>query len=143
MICKGRLVTFETMDGAFLATPRDWLLWHDTEGDFIGQCVLLVAPGQKHFKGRSSSDSDQQEKLDRYYGDSVKDWKTLLVDIPQGGWKPMGLIRRILYVRDGEYAGRYQHPFAEPQQLYECLSPPAVKIDLGECVWNHRGIVSP
>lgn len=143
MICRGRHVTFETVGGDFLVCPRDWLLWQDVTEDFISSCTLLVAPWSLLFKGQSGSDEVQGKLLDKYYGKDVRDYETLIVDIPRKGWEPVDRVTRILYTRDGHLEGRYQHPFTSPQKLQGCDTPAAVKIDLGVCVWNERGIVSP
>lgn len=144
MIVKGREISVQMKTGEVLVYPPDWLLVHDEAADIVRSCDALFLPAHFHHKGRSGADKFQAGKLDEYYGEKVKEWATLAVDVPENGWEYLGVVSRIFYTRDGEHEGEYDHPFLDGVRLYECTTMPAAKLRLPDgCVWNWRGFVSP
>ena len=116
LIAKGSNVRLVLADGRSVRAPGGML--HDPNGKAWPRCSVLVGPFQK---GREPIQKDLGAR--KYFG---ADYNASLgsANIPDDknldGWKKVGDVRQIFYVRTGNvYGGTlFQHPFKPHAKLY-------------------------
>jgi len=132
-------VAFDLADGKHLKLPSSYGTIHDQAGAVLPRCVVFFGPFKKT---RKRVEMDRAER--RYFGSDHRAVLAELPKIPKEGWKRVGEVVMIYYVRRGSRApGGFHHPFKtrhpvlyKQERLY--------KLDLGEnCIVDDRGYVFP
>lgn len=135
-------VAFDLTNGRTVVLPKSYGTFHDSKGIVLPRCVVFFGPWKKT-STRAKMDRDQR----RYFGADHKAFIAKLPEIPVGGWKKVGDVTMIYYVRRGarkDAAGKgFHHPYkSEHPVLYK--QGRLYKLDLGSnCVVDDRGYVFP
>jgi hypothetical protein len=129
-------VAFEMADGKMRRLPATYGTIHDQEGKVLPKCSVFFGPYKKLGRKVEMSRSDR-----RYFGGEYKAQLAKLPKIPVAGWKEIGPVAKIFYVRKGTRApGGYHHPFAEGHRPVLFKSGRIYRLDLGSaCLVDDRG----
>jgi hypothetical protein len=140
IVAKGDHVFFTMVNGKIVRCPRSYKILHDTEGEHFGKCTVL-------FRNVSGTEwtAPLRGKARAYFGAR---YDLRLLKVPRwpaaSSFKVVGPVQQIDYVRYGEYAGPYFHPFKLGVHPILAKSGNWYRLDLGEaCVYDDRGFVFP
>ncbi len=132
-------VAFDMVDGKKLKLPASYGTLHDQEGTVLPKCDVFFGPFKKTKKPVEMSRSER-----RYFGAQHRAVLAELPKIPVDGWKKVGDVVMIYYVRRGHRApGGFHHPFkSRHPTLYK--QGRLYKLSLGTgCLVDDRGYIYP
>jgi hypothetical protein len=131
-------VKFEMADGRMVSMPAAYGTFHDPSGDVLPKCEIFFGP---YRKTRERADMNRAQR--RYFGPDHKAFIAIIPSIPKTGWREVGKVVQIFYVRRGVRApGGFHHPFkSRPGTLSK--SGRLYKLSLGNCLVDDRGYVYP
>lgn len=136
---EGNRVAFELVSGKAIRLPPSYGTIHDPSGKEIPKCVVYFGPYRK-----SSRSVEMNRSHRRYFGSDHRAKLAVVGRIPKEGWKVVGKVAMIYYVRKGTRApGAFHHPF---KSRHPTLSKSGrfYKLSLGEgCLVDDRGYVFP
>jgi hypothetical protein len=109
---------------------------HDEHGEVLPRCEIFFGPFRKTRQRVKMGRSHR-----RYFGSDHKGVLAHIPDIPKTGWKPVGKVKEIVYVRRGRYApGGFYHPYADGYRPTLSKNGRLYKISLGpNCLVDSRG----
>lgn len=119
--------------------PKGYGTFHDQKGLVLPKCQVFFG----HWK-KTSMPAKMDRSQRRYFGADHKAFMAKLPKIPVEGWKKIGDVEMIYYVRRGKRApGGFHHPYKSRHPvLYK--QGKLFKLDLGDgCVVDDRGYVFP
>jgi len=127
-------VAFEMVDGRLLRLPPSYGTFHEP-----GSCTVYFGPYKK--TGRLV-DKDKAQR--RYFGPDHKAYVAILPKLNVAGWRQVGKVSTIYYVRRGKRApGGFHHPFKSRQPMLSKAGR-LYKLSLGSgCLVDDRGYVYP
>jgi hypothetical protein len=136
-------VGFQMTKGPDIYLPAHYATFHDQSGEVLPKCDVFFGPYRKH-PGKASMGRSHS----RYFGSKHKAELANIGDIPIDGWRPIGKVEQIFYVRRGKRApGGFHHPYQSKQPtLYEIYDHGRriYKLSLGAgCLVDDRGFVYP
>jgi hypothetical protein len=140
-------VGFELSRGRILMLPPSYGTFRDPSGNILPKCDVFFGPWKKT---RERADMNASHK--RYFGASHRATLAILPKIPMTGWKRIGEVTQIFYVRRGTRApGGYHHEYKRRGWIWKNGRKPILskngrlyKLSLGEgCVVDDRGYVFP
>jgi len=148
----GHHVAFELRDGQEVILPVGYGLFYDADAEDMPRCVVVA--GAYRQTGRPM---EVTRNVEKFFGEeyTARAGKTS-VDLGalarrQGGWRELGDVAKVFYIRGGKRApGPYHHDFKDRQfwvfsakttleqsgRWYRLTLP-------GTCVINDRGFVAP
>lgn len=132
-------VAFDFANGKSLKLPAHYGTFHDQNGIVLPKCEVFFGPWKKT-KQPAKMDRSQR----RYFGADHKAFMAKLPQIPVDGWKKVGDVVMIYYVRRGTRApDGFHHPYkSKSPTLYKCGR--LYKLALGDgCLVDDRGYVFP
>lgn len=132
-------VAFEMVSGKTIRLPTSYGTIHDQEGKVLPKCDVFFGPIKNL---RQPVEMNRSHR--RYFGADYRAALSMTPNIPKDGWKKVGDVVQILYVRKGKRApGGFHHPFKSRQPtLYK--NGRLYKLSLGEgCIVDDRGYVFP
>jgi hypothetical protein len=129
-------VAFEMASGRLLTLPSSYGQIHDQEGKILPKCQIFFGPFKKTRRPVKMNSSHR-----RYFGTDYRATLAVLPDIPMDGWKKIGEVAQIFYVRKGTRApGGFHHPYKSEHRPVLYKSGRLYKLDLGEhCRVDDRG----
>jgi hypothetical protein len=104
-------------DGKFyFLLPPHYATLHDQEGEILPKCEVFFTPWKDTGRPIETTSSHR-----RYFGSSHQSKLAYLPRIYVDGWKPVGEVTQIFYVRRGTRApDGFHHPFTQhPPTLYK------------------------
>lgn len=135
-------VAFDLVDGRHIRLPKTYGTIHDQRGLVLPKCEVFFGPFHKT-KTKAKMNRDQR----RYFGSEHQAVIATLPKIPMAGWKKVGDVTMIYYVRRGvrrDAANQgFHHPFKQKHPtLYK--QGRLYKLSLGDgCLVDDRGYVVP
>jgi hypothetical protein len=133
---------FELENGKVVKLPPSYGTIHDEEGVYLPRCEVFFGAYKKTSQPAKMSRSHR-----RYFGADHKAKLARLPKIPIDGWKEVGKVSKILYVRKGTRApGGFHHPFTFNGSHRPILYKQGrlYKLSLGEgCLVDDRGYRFP
>lgn len=132
-------VVFEMANGKTIRLPASYGTFHDQEGVVLPKCDVFFGPFKKTRRPVEMNRSHR-----RYFGADYQAVLATLPKIPKDGWKKVGEVAQILYVRKGKRAsGGFHHPFKSRQPTL-WKAGRIYKLSLGDgCIVDDRGYVFP
>jgi hypothetical protein len=147
---SNRLV-FEMANGKDVKLPAHYATFHDQTGSVLPKCDVFFGPWKRR---RGKAEMGRVHR--RYFGADHQAKLADIGEIPIDGWKPIGKVHQILYVRRGTRApGGYHHKFATDFAWFFKVNQPTFftqvdqgrrlyKMSLGkDCLVDDRGFVFP
>jgi hypothetical protein len=133
-------VQFEMADGKMIRLPASYGTFHDQEGKVLPKCDVFFATYKK--TGRPAKLGLGHR---RYFGADYVAQVAVLPKIPIAGWKKIGEVAQIFYVRKGKRAsGGFHHPFAQGHRPVLYKNGRIYKLSLGSgCLVDDRGFRWP
>jgi hypothetical protein len=127
-------VAFQLVDGRLVRLPPSYGTFHEP-----GSCTVYFGP---YKKTRERADMNRSER--RYFGPDHKAYVAILPKLSVTGWKMIGKVAVIYYVRRGQRArGGFHHPFKSRQPMLSKAGR-LYKLSLGSgCLVDDRGYVYP
>jgi hypothetical protein len=132
-------VAFDMEDGRRLKLPSKYGTIHDQDGTILPKCDVFFGPWKK-----TQHPAEMSRNQRRYFGADHQAKLAKLPKIPIDGWKEIGKVVMIYYVRRGVRApGGFHHPFKSRQPtLFK--NGRFYKLSLGSgCIVDDRGYVFP
>lgn len=155
LVVTGTRVTFEMADGGeVVVRPRCGMML-DTEGTHWAKCSLLVGP---YDKGSAARHEIITRGARAYLGRNhvIREGSVDLPPRALSGWKRIGPVTRIWYVRGGtKYPGPFKHQFGKPgflTRLFKGVGKKPILYTRGAflrlemqsgCMLDDRGILFP
>jgi hypothetical protein len=129
-------VAFDMADGKHIRLPPRYATFHDEEGTVLPKCAVFFGHFKKTRKPAEMSRADR-----RYFGAQHRAVLAELPKIPVDGWREIGPVKMIYYVRRGHRApGGFHHPFAEGHRPILFKQGRLYKLELGSgCLVDDRG----
>jgi len=126
-------------DGRMLRLPPSYGTFHDQDGVVLPKCDVFFGPFKKT---RQPVEMNRSHR--RYFGADYSAVLATLPRIPVEGWKKVGDVSQIFYVRKGKRAsGGFHHPFKSRQPTL-WKAGRLYKLSLGEgCLIDDRGYAFP
>jgi hypothetical protein len=132
-------VAFDMADGKHLKLPASYGTFHDQDGTVLPKCDVFFGKFRKTKKRVEMGRADR-----RYFGADHRAVLAELPKIPKDGWKQIGEVVMIYYVRRGSRApGGFHHPFKSRHPMLS-KNGRFYKLSLGSgCLIDDRGYVFP
>jgi len=100
-------VAFDMVNGETITLPARYGQFHDEEGIVLPKCEIFFGPFKK-----TRERVEMRRVHRRYFGSDHKAVLAELPNIPMDGWKKIGEVKTIYYVRRGTRApGGYHHGY--------------------------------
>lgn len=155
LLIKGDTVRFDLATGKTKAAPKNFGMIHDPTGIAVDPCVVYVCMCKYDMKRSVRIHKSIVDFTLDYFGEDA-DLINAMVEIPDGPWQFMGVVKTIHYERYGHLPdvegipGSWWHPFAdsidfnEEVQLFKSKCGGAYMLQLPEgCIITEHGFVKP
>jgi len=135
-------VAFDLVGGKHVKLPATYGAFHDPKGLVLPRCEIFFGPWKK-----TKTPAEMNRAQRRYFGGDHRAVLARLPSIPVEGWKPVGEVEMIYYVRRGVRRGAggkgFHHPYKQHHPvLYK--QGRLYRLSLGEhCLVDDRGYVYP
>jgi hypothetical protein len=152
---KGDTVRFDLDTGKKVVAPKNFGMIHDPTGIALDPCVVYVCSCKYDMKSSVRVHRSIDNYVADYFGDEA-DLINATVEIPDGPWQFMGVVKTIHYERYGHLPdiegipGRWYHPFEdssdfdEEVQLFKSSCCGAFMLQMPEgCIVTAHGYVKP